>query len=198
MEYTQEQIDKMLADAKAEATKGLFTEDDLTKRVTSEVDRRVETGIQKGLETQKSKWLEDYKAKANLTAEELAKQQVEALQQELSSKSREITLRGNRLDAKELLSGAGIPQDKFDKILEMAVSEDNDVTKQNITEFIDLFDKTKVELENKIKADLSHIKGPQTGNKDDVMTDEKFRKLPYAEKVKFKNDSPEQYKQFMK
>ena len=54
-EYTQEQVDAIVAEKVADATKGLFDEDTLNAKVTAEVDRRVESGIQKGLETQRKK-----------------------------------------------------------------------------------------------------------------------------------------------
>ena len=77
MEYTQEELDKLVADKIAEATKGMYTEDDLQRKVTAEVDRRVESGIQKGLETQKKKWQEEFEKSATMTAEELAKKKLE-------------------------------------------------------------------------------------------------------------------------
>ena len=70
----------------ADATKGLFTEDDLNKRVISEVDRRVESGIQKGLETQKQKWEREYKEVAMLSAEDVAKRQYEEQLKTLTQK----------------------------------------------------------------------------------------------------------------
>ena len=90
MEYTQEQIDKIINDAQLEAKKGLFTEEDLTRRVTSEVDRRVETGIQKGLDTHKTKWEEEFTKQANMTAEELAKQKLDEQMKLITTKELEI------------------------------------------------------------------------------------------------------------
>jgi hypothetical protein len=194
MEYTQEQIDQMLADAK----KGLFTEDDLTKRVTAEVDRRVETGIQKGIETQRSKWEEEYSKKAQMTAEELAKKELEELSKGISEKERDIKKRSNLLDAKDMLSSANIPKAHYEKFVNMLVSDDDETTKGNVTNFIEMFNKTKNELETELKTQMSNVPPPQTGNSDVPVTKEIFDKMTYSKKMDFKKDNPTKFEEFTK
>lgn len=197
-EFTQEQLDKMLEDAKLEARKGLFTEEDLTKRVTAEVDRRVESGIQKGLETNKSKWEQEIAERAKLSAEELAKKDFEEKQAHLTAKEREIQKKANKIDAKDMLSEANVPKSHYDKFIDMLVSDDPEVTKTNVQNFVDLFNSTKTEIETSIKSKLSNIPNPKQGDGDKAVTKADFIKMGYAEKIKFKTDHPDLYKEFIK
>jgi len=115
MELTQEQIDAMILEKVAEAKKGLFTEEDLQRKVTSEVDRRVESGIQKGLETQKEKWERELKEKAQMSAEELAKKEYEEKMQTVTAKEREVMRKANLLEAKSMLADADVPKSHYEK-----------------------------------------------------------------------------------
>ena len=160
MEFTTEQqahIDALVA----EKTQGLFTEDDVTRKVTSEVDRRVESGIQKGLETQKSKWENEYKTKAQLTAEEVAKLEVQEQLDAISAREREISIRSNEIDARELLSKAEIPQEDYSKFIKLLVSDDVDATNENVNNFIDSFNTTKDNIEKNVKQKLSNVPAPK-------------------------------------
>lgn len=197
MEYTQEQLDKMIADAKAEATKNLFSEEELQRRVTSEVDRRVESGIQKGLETYKSKWEGEFTEKAKLSAEELAKKELEKLQGDLTAKEKEISKRANVLDAKDLLSEAQIPKAHYEKFINVLVNDDGEATKANVENFITVFNETKTDLETKIKSELVNVPSHKTGNGEQVVTKEDFNKMPYMKKMEFKKDNPDKYKDFI-
>lgn len=193
-EFTQEQIDQMIAEAK----KGLFTEEDLTKRVTSEVDRRVETGIQKGLETQKKKWEQELAEKAKMSAEELAKKELEDKFKTVEQKEVEIRRKANLIDAKDLLSEAQIPKSHYDKFIGVLVSDDADMTKANIQNFIDMFNSTKVEIETKVKSEYGKIPQPKQGNGDTPITKDTFNKMPYSEKLKLKQSNPELYRELIK
>jgi len=194
MEYTQEQLDAMIAEAK----KGLFTEDELTKRVTSEVDRRVESGIQKGLETQKQKWERELAEKAKLSAEELAKKEFEEKVNGLTAKEKEIQKKANRLEAVEMLTNASIPKSQYEKVMSVLISDDENATKANVQNFIDVFNSTKAELETKIRGEASNVKPPETSGNNGVVTKQEFDKMGYADKLKFKQANPELYKKFTK
>lgn len=197
-ELTQEQLDALIAEKINEAKKGLFTEEDLTKKVTAEVDRRVESGIQKGLETQKKKWEEDLASKAKMTAEEIAQKQFEEKLKEVSAKEAEIKRKANLIDAKDMLSEASIPKAQYEKLIDILVSDDNDSTKSRVQNFIDVFNNTKLEIETQVKSTLSNVTSPTQGNGDKVITKSDFIKMPYGEKLKLKQTNPELYKEFMK
>jgi hypothetical protein len=104
MDYTQELVDQMIADAK----KGLFSKEDFDKELARETDRRVN----QALDTHKSKWQEEAERKAKLSAEELAKEQLSVRQAELDARAKEIQTKQNRILALEKLNSAGIPKDQ--------------------------------------------------------------------------------------
>lgn len=198
MEYTQEQIDALVAEKVKEATNGLYTEDDFQRKLTAEVDRRVDSGIKKGIETQKSKWLKEYEEQAKLSAEELAEKKLKEQMETLSQKEKTILQKENQLLAKDRLSEAGIPKEHYEKFIGMLVTDDSEVTSENVQNFVDTFNATKTEIESRIKSEYSDITPPTTGNSDDVVTKEKFDSMSYADKLSFKQDNPEQYKEFIK
>lgn len=193
MEYTQEQVDQMIA----EATSGLFTEEDLQKRVTSEVDRRVESGIQKGLETKKQKWEREYSERAKLTAEELAQKQLEERMQELSGKEKEISKKANHIEARSILAEANIPKAHYEKFIDLLVNDDAETTTSNVQNFVDVFNSTKDDITNQIKSEYSNVPKPKTGT-NGTLTKDDFDKMGYGEKIKFKTENPDLYKEFMK
>lgn len=193
MEYTQEQVDKMIAEAKS----GLFTEEDLQKKITSEVDRRVESGIQKGLETKKQKWEREYSERAKLTAEELAQKQLEEKMQELSGKEKEISKKANQIEARNILSEANIPKAHYEKFIDLLVNDDAETTTSNVQNFVDVFNSTKDDITNQIKSEFSNVPKPKTGA-NGTLTKDDFDKMGYGEKIKFKTENPDLYKEFMK
>ena len=160
MEFTSEQqayIDKLIDDK----TATLYTKEELDKRVTSEVDRRVESGIQKGLETQRAKWEADYKVKAQMSAEELAKVEVKEQLEEIAKREAIINKRSNEIDARDMLTGANIPQEDYTKFLNLLISDDSDATKENVNNFIDTFNSTKKNIELDVKRQLSNVQPPK-------------------------------------
>lgn len=194
MEYTQEQVDQMIA----EATKGLFTQEELEKRVTSEVDRRVESGIKKGLETQKKKWEQEFSERAKLSAEELAKKDLEEKLKSFAEREREISRKANQLEAKSMLSEADIPKSHYENFIGILVTDDAEATKSNVQNFINMFNATKNDIETKVKSEYANVKKPKTGNGNGTITKEEFNKMGYADKIKFKQENPELYKDFIK
>lgn len=197
-QFTKEQLDALIAEKISEAKTGLYTEEDLNKKVTSEVDRRVESGIQKGLETQKQKWEREYAERANMTAEELAKKQFQEQLQSVAEKEREIAKKANLLEAKSMLADASVPKSHYDKFIGMLVSDNEDVTKANVQNFIDMFNATKTEIETKVKSEFTKVPKPNIGGQGGEITKADFIKMGYAEKLKLKSENPELYKSFMK
>lgn len=198
LQFTQEQLDALIADEISKAKVGLYGEDELNKRVTSEVDRRVESGIQKGLETQRKKWEQEYAQKAQMTAEEIAKQEFELKLKEVGQKELEIAKKANTLEAKSMLSEAGIPKSHYDKFIGMLVSDNEDATKASVQNFIDMFNQTKTDIETKVKSEFTKVPSPTTGGQTGAITKTEFNKMGYAEKLKLKTENPELYKEFMK
>lgn len=197
-DYTQEQLDTILAEKIAEAKNGLFTEEELLKRVTSETDRRVETGIQKGLETQKQKWERELSERANLSAEQLAQKNFEEKLKDISTREAEVNKRANNLEAKNMLADAQIPKAQYDKIIGMLVSSDTDTTKANVQNFINMFNETKVDIETRVKSEFTKIPSPRTSTGNEAITKTDFIKMTYADKLALKLSNPDLYKEFIK
>ena len=197
IEFTPEQqayVDALIA----EKTKGLFTKEDLEREITREVDRRVESGIKKGIETHKAKWEEEFRKQSELTAEELAEKQIKDKLKELESRERELALRANTLDAKSMLANAGIPKEHYEKFVGMLVDGDEERTKENVQNFIDAFNETKVGIEKSLQEKYSNVPSPKGGSSDGgIKTKAEFNKLSYEEKLKFKEENPELFKQFV-
>lgn len=168
MEFTAEQqahVNSLLA----EATKNLYTDEDLNRKVTSEVDRRVESGIQKGLETQRSKWEDDYQAKAKLSAEEVAKLELKEQIDGLAQREADINRRSNLIDAKDLMNSAGIAQSDYSKFMDLLVTDDVEGTTVNVNNFIETFASTKKNIESTVRKELSNVPAPK-GNPDEAST----------------------------
>lgn len=198
IKMTQAELDALIAEKMSEARNGLYTEDDLKKKVTSEVDRRVESGIQKGLETYKSKWQKEFEEKANLTAEEIAQKEIATKMAEVQSREKEIQKRANQLEALSMFAEAGIQKKDYEKLLGVLINEDAESTKANVSNFIELFNSTKKEVETKVKSELGNVTPPKSGTSTTgVVTKEQFAKLSYGELVKFKEENPDLYKQFL-
>lgn len=192
MEFTPEQqahIDKLLL----EQSKGLFTEDELNKRVTSEVDRRVESGIQKGLETNRSKWETEFQERAKLTAEELAQKEIQEQLDKINQREAEILKRSNSIDARDMFIGAEIPKDQYEKFMDLLVTDDTDKTIENVSNFIATFNTTKNEIESKLKKEFSQVPPPTLGGGSDGMTKEQFGELTYMERIELKSSNLDLY-----
>ena len=193
MEFTPEQqaeIDSLIAAAKV----GLFTQSDLDKKVTAEVDRRVNTGIQKGIETEKSKWEREYAEKANLTAAELAQKDYDDKLKALSERESALSTQANKIEAQNLFVSAGIKQEEYSKFIDLLVSGDSESTTSNVTNFIESLKNTRSEIESQVKKEFSIVTPPSTnpeGNK--ALTKDTFAKMKYKERLDLKQTNKQLY-----
>lgn len=198
VELTEEQqayVDSLVA----ERTSGLFTKEDLEKEVTREVDRRVQSGIQKGIETQKSKWEEEFKKQSQLTAEELAEEQLKSKLSELESRERELALRANTLDAKSMLANAEIPKEHYEKFVGILVDGDEEKTRLNVQNFVDTFNETKTNIEKGLQEKYSIIPSPNSSDKSkDGLTKEQFNNMSYMERKELKEKDENLYNKLIK
>ena len=189
-EFTQEQVDAMVAEKAKE----------IAREKQIEFDKKVESAIQKGIETQRTKWENDFSVKANLSAEEKAKRELEEKEQAIAQRERDLKKQSNKLSALEMLTSAQIPQAQYENSIHMLVSDDDVTTRSNVKNFIDIIAQTKSETEARLKAEFSKITQPNTNpdGKEKAISKQDFDKMGYAQKAKFKVDNPELFKQFMK
>ena len=82
--------------------------------------------------------LADYERKAKLSEEEKAHEEQERLKSELASKERDLLIRENRAEAREILQEKSMPSIFVDYV----VDEDLDKTKENINKFEKVWNET--------------------------------------------------------
>lgn len=188
MEYTDEQIKDMLQrEADRRVTEALQTQ-----KLKLEAEK--ETALQAERERVKKETLEQ----ATLSAEELAKKQLEIKLQEVATKEAEIAKKQNLLLAKEKLTEAGVPKTGYENLLGIMVTDSEDATIGNVTQFINAFSTTKTELETSIRSELSKVPPPKSGAGGDEITKEKFNAMSYKDKMELKQTNPELFSTFIK
>ena len=135
--------------------------------------------------------------KAKKEEEEKAKKELEKREKELLEREKFLAKENNNLYAKNALTEAGVPKEAFEKLLGMIVNDNEDMTKTNVTNFIEVFNSTKNSIEKTTAEKYAKVPAPQSG---EVKTIDKnsFDKMSYAEKLKLKTEQPELFKQFMK
>lgn len=195
MAENKEQVEAVVTPTPTEIT---YTQAQFESKLTSEVDRRVESGIQKGLQTQRDKWKEELQKEANLTAEERAKKEFDDKIAELQTKEIEVSRRANKLDAQDKLSEAGVPKSQRERVISMIVSEDKELTDEKVKAFIDIFNDTKNEVETQVRSTYSKVNPPSSGGSATPTNKEAFTKMTYSDKMQFKKEHPEEFKQFIK
>lgn len=185
-----------------------YTDEIVNDLIQKEADRRVNQALENkkkefaetlesALKEERRKVELEISEKAKLSADELAQKELEDKILNLQEREKELAKRTNNLTAKEMLSGAGIPKDKYEKLLGVLVTEDENLTKENVNGFISVFNETKSEIENNIKLQLSKIPSPTVPTGEQGVTKDGFNKMGYAEKLKLKSENPELFKQFM-
>lgn len=183
MEYTDEQIRDML-------------QRESDRRVT-EALKKAEAKFSEQLNSAKTDWERENLEKAKLTAEELAKKELEQKMSEVSKREAEISKRTNHINALELLAEAKISKEHYTDMLELMVSDNADVTTTNVNRFITMFNKTKNDLETTIRTEMTKVPPPKTGSGSTELTKQAFDKMGYAQKLELKNTNPDLYKSFI-
>lgn len=136
--------------------------DDQITFTPQEFDSEVDKRIAKALETAKSKWNEEKQVEIN-RAEQLAKMSAEerkeaedkAKAESLEKREKELNMREYRYEAKHQLEENGLPV----SFVDMVLSDDPTITKNNITAVKSEFDKAiEVAVTERLKG-----KTPQVG-----------------------------------
>lgn len=185
-----------------------YTDEELQKLIQAEADRRVNQALEnkqkkydeelkKALENERELVKQQIADEAKLSAEEKAKKELEKREKELLEREKFLAKENNNLYAKNALTEAGVPKEAFEKLLGMIVNDNEDMTKTNVTNFIEVFNSTKNSIEKTTAEKYAKVPAPQSG---EVKTIDKnsFDKMSYAEKLKLKTEQPELFKQFMK
>jgi len=131
---------------------------------------------------------------ANMTAEEKVKAELEKAQALQATYAKELS----KLRAKEIFVSAGLTENDYASILDVVVSEDEEVTKTRAKSMVDLISAQKAAVEKAVKAEL--LKGtpkPPTGDGGSTITKESFQKMGWKERTELKQQNPELYKQLL-
>ena len=131
----------------------------------------------------------------NMTAEEKLKLELEKAAEAQAQYKRELA----KLRAREIFVTAGLSEEDYTPLIDIVVSEDEEVTKARAKSMVDVIASQKKAVEKTVKAEL--LKGtpkPEPGEPFKPMTLEEFRKMNLMEKQRFARENPELYREIYK
>ena len=131
----------------------------------------------------------------NMTAEEKLKLELEKAAESQAQYKRELS----KLRAREIFVTAGLSEEDYTPLIDIVVSEDEEVTKVRAKSMVDVIASQKKAVEKAVKAEL--LKGtpkPEPGEPFKPMTLEDFRKMSLMEKQRFARENPELYQEIYK
>ena len=114
--------------SKEQTTDKSFTQADIDKAISERLKREKEASEKRIAETLK-KEREEWERQSKLSEEQRAEEARKQMESELSEKERNLALRENRADARELLIERGIDS----TLVDFVVDVDADKTKENIS-----------------------------------------------------------------
>lgn len=115
--------------SKEQTTDKSFTQADIDKAISERLKREKEASEKRIAETLR-KEREEWERQSKLSEEQRAEEQRKQMESELSEKERNLALRENRADARELLIERGIDS----SLVDFVVDVDADKTKENVTQ----------------------------------------------------------------
>lgn len=131
----------------------------------------------------------------NMTAEEKLKLELEKAAEAQAQYKRELA----KLRATEVFVAAGLTEDDYKTLLDIVVSEDEELTKARAKSMVDVIASQKKAVEKAVKAEL--LKGtpkPEPGEPSKSMTLDDFRKMSLIDKQRFARENPELYQSIYK
>ena len=131
----------------------------------------------------------------NMTAEEKLKLELEKAAESQAQYKRELS----KLRAREIFVTAGLSEEDYTPLIDIVVSEDEEVTKVRAKSMVDVIAAQKKAVEKTVKAEL--LKGtpkPEPGDPSKGMTLDDFRKMSLMDKQRFARENPELYQSIYK
>ena len=124
-------------------------------------------------------------------------QRMKDIEEQFAQKERALALDRNELEAKKVLSAAGISDDEIASVIGSIVSEDADKTVSGATALAALVTGQKtLAAENERKKMMSGTTKPQgSSGAAKTVTREQFAKMDYAQMEKLFEENPELFKQ---
>jgi len=131
----------------------------------------------------------------SMTAEEKLKLELEKAAEAQAKYAKELS----KLRATEIFVTAGLSEEDYTPLIDIVVSEDEEVTKVRAKSMVDVIASQKKAVEKTVKAEL--LKGtpkPEPGEPFKPMTLEDFRKMSLMDKQRFARENPELYQEIYK
>ena len=131
----------------------------------------------------------------SMTAEEKLKLELEKATEAQAKYAKELS----KLRATEIFVTAGLSEEDYTPLIDIVVSEDEEVTKVRAKSMVDVIASQKKAVEKTVKAEL--LKGtpkPEPGEPFKPMTLDDFRKMSLMDKQRFARENPELYQEIYK
>jgi hypothetical protein len=171
---TLEEYNADIAEVTNKAKEGLFSEEDVTKRIQSETDK-----VRTDLHTKKIKPLEEELLKYKPKDKSEAEKELERRLAELETKQKEIDNKEKSMKVQELLTNANMPKD--------------------LSKYLSLGDDTETSIKEVVNILTQHLSyKPTNHKKTDNVTKEQFSKMGYKEREKLAEENPELYETLIK
>ena len=134
---------------------------------------------------------------AKVAESKTIEQRMKDIEEQFAKKERALALDRNELEAKKVLSAAGISDDEIASVIGSIVSEDADKTVSGATALAALVTGQKtLAAENERKKMMSGTTKPQgSSGATKTVTREQFAKMDYAQMEKLFEENPELFKQ---
>ena len=134
---------------------------------------------------------------AKVAESKTIEQRMKDIEEQFAQKERALALDRNELEAKKVLSAAGISDDEIASVIGSIVSEDADKTVSGATALAALVTGQKtLAAENERKKMMSGTTKPQgSSGATKTVTREQFAKMDYAQMEKLFEENPELFKQ---
>ena len=134
---------------------------------------------------------------AKVAESKTIEQRMKDIEEQFAQKERALALDRNELEAKKVLSAAGISDDEIASVIGSIVSEDADKTVSSATALATLVTGQKtMAAEAERKKMMSGTTKPQgSSGATKTVTREQFAKMDYAQMEKLFEENPELFKQ---
>lgn len=131
----------------------------------------------------------------SMTAEEKLKLELEKATEAQAKYAKELS----KLRATEIFVTAGLSEEDYTPLIDIVVSEDEEVTKVRAKSMVDVIASQRKAVEKTVKAELlKDTPKPEPGDPSKGVTLDSFRKMSLMDKQKFAMENPELYQSIYK
>lgn len=131
----------------------------------------------------------------SMTAEEKLKLELEKAAEAQAKYAKELS----KLRATEIFVTAGLSEEDYTPLIDIVVSEDEELTKVRAKSMVDVIASQKKAVEKTVKAELlKDTPKPEPGDPSKGVTLDDFRKMSLMDKQRFARENPELYQEIYK